>query len=846
MRNSILILIAIFISFHGIGQENDPNLLKLSNALKELEKNNTKTKVFIKTDKDIYSPGEKIWFKAEVYNTLSENASSEPELIVMLKSESGQVIADNKYLITYGICSNEITIPSWTQEGNAYLVAFTPKAIATSDASLSGVKALTINMLKRNDYLLGLKMNKKIYAPGDDAKLLINLTAITPGNRREKLIISLNDYNLNKFTEKITVDVNAVNEFKFKIPGKISNGLFLEVRSSGKSNIYQRLPVYSVDDNLVIEFFPEGGTLLTNNLQRILYRSTNPFGEPIEISGKVVDQMNNVVGMGKSMKEGYGLINIMPMPSQKYLFVIESEYGKGQEFELPEAVIDGCIFSLQKTEDSTLKVLLTTNGKYINDTVSVAAFAGGQLRMAYNLVAKEKTNMKISTAQLPRGIINFVVIHPSDGILSERLVYNTPNEDINLDITTHFTPSETDGDIDITIDLSNFISRFGYSEADISIVDKYSLYDQNDYNYHSLMKYQLKSPVPKTVLDIYLTNLELIANEYKYHNFYDLLEGNEYIKPASGKTISGFVTDKNRKPVPKATVMAIQQENLTLANTTTDEKGRFTFDKISKSNDLTIKAFNSSGKKSYTVHLDRTFDESLEEIILLKSFKPRYSFEKGEFLDYYNQNSNLLKLLGNENRKTKTETSTRTEKMLQSGSSVLDVIKMTKPFRLDGNQIVFYGSNNSLNYQSGALIVIDGQKMGTDISVLNTINPFDVKSINISTSPVEIQRYTGLNSVGIIEITTRQKPEDFIPEPASKVSGFQPNTIFDASKMPEKIWKYQTTLFWGTNLVPNDEGKIVLQLKANEIRTEYVVRVEIISESGVRHHQISTFSTKDR
>jgi hypothetical protein len=825
------------------GQETDISINELSQALTNNE--TAKTKVFIKTDKDIYSPGEKIWFKAEAYNTITQNPADEPELVVMLKSESGQVIVDNKYLITRGTCSNKITIPSWAGEGNAFLVAYTPKTITTSDASLSAVKAITINTLRRNDYLLDVKMNRNVYKPGDEVKLLISPTAITPGSRREKLEIALYDYNQLKFSEKLTVKADEITEFEFKLPSKVSNGFFLVIRSAGKSNINRKIPVYTIDDNLVIEFYPEGGTLLGHNLQRVLYRATNPFGEPIEVSGKVYDQLNNEVGIGKSMKKGYGLINLMPVPSQKYRFVIESAYGKKQSFELPKAVVDGCVFSLQKTEDSTLRVALFANGKYINDTITLAAIANGSVQMAYRLPVDKKTNLKISTADLPRGIINFIILHSTDGILSERLVYNTPNEDINIDISTHFTPSEHNGDVDVTLDISNFISKFGSSVADVSIVDKYTLFDPAEYKYHSFLKYPLKSPVPETVLDIYLTNLELIANEYKYFDLENILLGDELFKPVRSKTISGYVTDKNRQPVDGATVMAIQQNNLTLETATTNQKGQFVFGNISNVGDVTIKAFSSSGKKTYTVHLNQTFDESLEELILLKSFKPRYAFEKDTYLDYCNANSDLLKLVGSETHSERPSKGSRTEKMLQSGSSILDVIKMTKPFRLDGNQIVFYGSSNSLNFQSGALIVIDGQKMGTDITVLNSINPFDVKSINISTNAVDIQKYTGLNSVGIIEITTRQKPEDFLPETQNE-QGFQAKSFFDASSVPDNVWKYQTTLYWGNDLVPGEDGKIELHLKANEIRTEYVVRVEVISENGVRHHQISTFSTKER
>ena len=348
--------------------------------------------------------------------------------------------------------------------------------------------------------------------------------------------------------------------------------------------------------------------------------------------------------------------------------------------------------------------------------------------------------------------------------------------------------------------------------------------------------------MPKTVLDIYLTNLELIADEYKHFSLNDLLTGKENQKQESLKNFSGTVTDKNKKAVAKATVMALHSNNLTLATTTTDDKGHFAFKGVSNSKDIIVKAFNSTGKKSYTVHLNRTFDESLEEIILLESFRSHPPFNQKDLITYFQQNKELLKTIGLENKETKLEKMSSAEKLLHSGTSVLEVIKMTKPFRLDGNQIVFYGSNNSINFQSGALIVIDGQKMGTDISVLNSLSPFDVKSINISTNPADIQRYTGLNSVGIIEINTKHNKDDFPPE--KNESGFHEKESFNASNFPHSVWKYQTTLFWKNDIPVDESGKVTFKLPVSEISSDFVIQVDALSEGGIKHHETTSFSTK--
>ena len=94
------------------------------------------------------------------------------------------------------------------------------------------------------------------------------------------------------------------------------------------------------------------------------------------------------------------------------------------------------------------------------------------------------------------------------------------------------------------------------------------------------------------------------------------------------------------------------------------------------------------------------------------------------------------------------------KKQLANGMSVLEVIKTIKPFTMSGGKILFQGVNSFIN-QQGALIIIDGQQAGDNAAVLSSIAPTEVESINISTNPSDIQKHTGLNVVGIIEITIK-------------------------------------------------------------------------------------------
>ena len=151
------------------------------------------------------------------------------------------------------------------------------------------------------------------------------------------------------------------------------------------------------------------------------------------------------------------------------------------------------------------------------------------------------------------------------------------------------------------------------------------------------------------------------------------------------------------------------------------------------------------------------------------------------------------------------------------------------------NQIVFMGSENSINYQGGALLVLDGQQMGTDISAISNISPMEVDHINISTNPMDIQRYTGLNSVGVIEIFQKRAQT---PEPESKK---QTNNQYDGRYRIANVFQAEpinpkrnnrTTLQWIPELTLDETGTAEFTLTASKIISDFVIDIQGISTDG--------------
>jgi hypothetical protein len=780
------------------------------------EPGNAFIKVFLKTDKQIYAPGDKIALNAKLFQCDTELPLQQGELLVMIKREKGEILVDQKYQVANGVVNAEIEVPIWAEEGMAYVVAFTPEAMLFSQALLTGIQPIAINTLRKNDYALTLDAGDKLWKPNDELLVGAELIPITPGNKKEKVTAILSDFKGELIREPMTLQTGT-NKLKFKIPASFDRALYLEVFGQEKHFIYQKIPIRTTKDAIRLEFFPEGGHLLTNTIQKIVYRATNPFGEPTEVTGKVYDEGGHYVGVGKMIKPGYGLISLMPMPGQKYTFVVDSEYGADSKFEIPETIVDGAVLSYLKTENGTLRFVLRTSGSVTSQELTVNVYSASALQFSHSFHSKAEMRLDVPTNDLPKGILRISIANSQGAVLTERLVYNIEPLGEGLSYQPILNASPPAKEITVSADGQIFSKSFHGATFDMKVVDKFSLFDNYTSVPNSFLRYPLTMNFPVTVLDIYLVNIELIANR-------NLSQCKENSNDTKGKNIRGTVLDKKGKPVAGASVVAVHPNYSNTWKTESDHNGNFLLEGLTKSSELKVKAFDKSGKKSFDTKLFHSFDESLEELIRNQSFTVKNIYRADETARYFEHNRESLKDLQAEIRSQQNKRSENIERMLQSGTSILEVIKMMKPFHIQNNQIVFYGSENSLNFQSGALIVIDGQKMGTDISSFNIVTPSDVKSIQVSTNPMDIQKYTGLNSVGVIEIWTRGYLEGRTQTPNN-----QQSIINEKDSKPTRLWLPG---------IQSPSGEITLKYYPGTLKTDFRIQVDAVSGNGL---EISSF-----
>jgi len=292
--------------------------------------------------------------------------------------------------------------------------------------------------------------------------------------------------------------------------------------------------------------------------------------------------------------------------------------------------------------------------------------------------------------------------------------------------------------------------------------------------------------------------------------------------------ISGTVVDSKNMPVADALV-SLTSVSLQQFNTISNQHGEFAIHlpvSVDKKN-LSASATDSLGKMNYRVKLNLSFKDELVNSLNNLTVNEWQILEQIYQAGYFKENPDWLKAKSTVKNKggEKKVSEPYWKKYLNGSSSLLDILKTIRPFELVGGKIVFRGVNSFFE-QDGALIVIDGQRLGSDASQLTMINPLDVEDIRILLDPTEMAMYTALNTVGVIEIKTKhgssneKKSDEIVEQPANITS-----KLFSAEAIGEEKYNLKTTLQWVPVLFTDENGEVLIPFRTSSVKSTFILGI---------------------
>ena len=728
-----------------------------------------------------------------------------------------------------------------------------------------------------------LHLDKQTYNVGENIwfkAYFLNATTHQPSSHSNILIVEL----INSFGKTLMTRLLKLNEGfalgDFKIYDTVPSGLYeiraytswmrnfgddyffrrqIEILNPEFSNqLYRqdklankRLKNKSIrkSEKLDIQFFPEGGDLVTGLESRVAFKAVNDLGQGVDISGEIHNKKGNLITKFKSFYQGMGAFSLKPVNGEKYFAVITTEENKHDEVPVPEQLKSGFILAVDNLNSNEIKVNIRST---LNDPrVSLIGQTRGKVYYNMSLILKSgSAEVKVPRNIFPTGILQLTLFDQASIPQCERLVFINNNDFLNIDLETDKNNYGSREKISLKIDIKTPDNLPVIGNFSLSVTGNEYNNDRGDF-YSGIISYLVMSSDLKG---------QIQDPEYYFQkNTAETREALDYLMMTQGwrrftwENIIGDIPMKINYEVEKGlsvegkitreffgiplkylpvTLTVLSGFN-DIFNTRTNDKGKFLFNlpDYEDTIDIEITSKRLSGRKNLVIYIDET--ELPEKEVLFSNYSKEMA------ITGTNVFRPVPEVVKDPNQSTiqgihgTPDNVIYVDDKLSSYNNVFDIIKGRVPGVLvTGNSIQIRGPN-SFFLSTEPLYLIDD--VPVDANAVASINPQDVERIEFLKGPsAAIYGSRGANGVvaiytkrgyyikkGILEcqILGYYRPREF----------YSPKygTRFDQLNPDDRI-----TLFWAPSILTDSIGQAEVVFYSSDIKGSFDVTLEGVSPEG--------------
>jgi len=823
-------------------------------------------KVYLHTDKSVYSAGESVWFKAYLVNATTHFEDTKSRFIyVELINSFDSVISRVKIKKDSLGFSGHINVNAEIAPGDYLLRAYT-YWMQNTGTDFFFSKLITIGNLI-------------------DDRVHLDLNHITSQNGARTAVFTLLDANkkplgdkniqclLQGFSKKMKPSVlktNSVGRISVQFPDEN----VLDVKKCIQVSIDEpylkfskQFAIPTESDDFDVQFFPESGKLIQDNVQTIAFKAIGRNGLSLPVSGKIYDQSNNIVAEITDVYKGMGQFSLFAQKGAIYHAVLQSDKGIEKSFTLPAVEDVGVSLKIISKKN---RILYSVNNQLpvSNSNLFLLVHTRGILSILQPLNALFG---QINEDDLFPGITSFSVVDSLGTIFCERLIFVKNKDTYNINVSTDKIKYRQRELVNMNfrvLDSLNVAQKgnFSLSVTDSKLVKLDSM--SNDIQSYLLLSSDIKGHVEEPA-DFFRDSkikssqkLDLLMMTQCWRRF-DLSEylTNKMKRPSfyleAGQALSGKVLNVANNPSKNCDVMLLSNNN-TFRISKTDSLGQFIIDGIqfSDSTSFVLKARKRKSITDVEIIPDKDiFPNSKVFIPYKQSYKDTLmndylQFSKQKY--YADGGMRIINL--DELTVTAKSKETVNDNPMYSGAdnrisgdalhrfnnmSVLNYLQTISGVTVSGNNISIRGS-------SGApLLLIDGFESDNieDITYLTTD---DLDEISVfKGSSAAIFGIRGGN--GAIVLTLRRGVQIKHATPISlcvvKPLGYQVPKEFYIPKydvaevLNSTKPDFRTTILWADKLKMDENGNIKVNFFTADMPNDYIYTFEGITEKGGLIHE---------
>jgi hypothetical protein len=427
--------------------------------------------VYIHTDREVYNPGDTLWFKGYIRNkTYLTPTFLSKGFFIQLVDSKGEITWNEKFLIEGSDVIGQIFIPMSMKEGYYTMIGYC-SWMKNFEPENVFKKQIMVQKEKADGPKMRVNFDKGEYFPGDSIHFVITCIDefnLNIGNVKFDFAVKDNKKVLFKGNGITSKDKDST--FSFSIPKNTQSLPEIEIKArynDDNMNVTNPVPVnYFVQ----VDFFPEGGHCLDQTKTNIAFKAVTRNGYPVDIKGEIVDKKGKVLEKVQSEHEGMGSFELKPSNDDSlFMRLLEPAAFMGKRFYLPECRNTGWQLIVNpRNEKIQVEV---TNQNIINDTALVTVMVREAL-IYYKVITSTKNyRFSIPTGDNLNGIAVVTLFDKSLAPQAERLVFiNDPGKfktEMNTD-KLRYKPRDS---VNLLINLPKDIPNPDNGSWSLSVVD---------------------------------------------------------------------------------------------------------------------------------------------------------------------------------------------------------------------------------------------------------------------------------------------------------------------------------------------------------------------------------------
>ncbi|MEM1214628.1 MAG: MG2 domain-containing protein [Bacteroidota bacterium] len=417
----------------------------LQTALDQQQQHLPLEKLYLRTDRTLYQPGETVWLAAYLVGEDLQAASTKSKIIQLeLVRPSGQVMERSVLQVTEGVAPGNLFLPANAEGGTYTLRAYT-NYLGNFSAEDIFTKTITVQRSVVPDLLLELDIEREGYGPGETVRAFF--TGRTQQDQplvRTALTVEL---LVDQKRTTHTFTTNSVGEATMELPLpadlRTTNVRLSVLAQHGPYKAQVAKPVPIILDAISLRFFPAGGDWVEGLPARIAFKATNQRGEPADISGTIYDREDEPVSSFTSLHDGLGTF-LLPATAKAPLRArLDTPVAGKRTYPLPDPLLGN--WQLQ-TNYRTGDVLRLSARALAKETLQLVMRSQGKIVdcQVWSLAAGDN-ELSIDVSSFPLGIAQISVFDHAMLPVWERLVFLHPDRQVEVEMTTerkHYTARE--------------------------------------------------------------------------------------------------------------------------------------------------------------------------------------------------------------------------------------------------------------------------------------------------------------------------------------------------------------------------------------------------------------------